>query len=176
VSPRIAAIAALAAAGCAGTPVPGRPPFTFPDAFDVNQSVTVRADGVTHELVASLRRRSASYDVTLFDPAFGVPLLSASMEGAEVLVREGASPERRGDAEKLLAMLRELYGETYRPSGADRAEASAGKMRYRLTGIRSRDGCAFPDRIEVRPRLGSAVAVDVVTLDVSCATAGGRPD
>jgi hypothetical protein len=161
-------VAALAAAACAGAPARARHDFAFPDSFDVNQVVTARVEGVAQELVASLRRRGAEYEVTLFDPAFGVPLLSASLAGGSVTIASAAGPLRRDDAERLLAMLGDLYAQRFRARGPDRLEAKSGRFVYRLAGLRSREGCAFPDRIDVAPRMGSAVVIEVVTLDVSC--------
>jgi hypothetical protein len=164
---RVAAAVALAAAGCATAGRGGAPAFAFPGAFDANQVVTVRAEGVDREFLASLRRRGDAYDVTLFDPALAVPLWSASSRGGKVTV-ERAEGIRASDSARLLGLLGELYAASYRDAGGGRLEARSRTAVFRLDGVRPRDGCDFPDRIAVAPRLGSAFDLKVVTLDVSC--------
>jgi len=160
------ALAALVAAGCAGPRATGSG-FAFPDAFEANQLVTVRTGDETRELLASLRRAGEDHEVTLFDPVFAVPLLSASTRGGSFTVHGPRGPGA-DDVARLLALLGDLYDRSYRPAGADRFEAKSGMFTFRLFGVSSRGSCSFPDRIEVEPRVGSAVHLDVVTIDVSC--------
>ncbi len=171
-----AAATALLALACAHGGSPAGPAFAFPGAFDANQLVEIRTAGETREVLASLRRRGGDFDVTLFDPVFAVPLLSASSRGGAVHVEAGPAPGRGPgpeEATQLLSLLADLYGRTFRAAGADRFETSSGRFRFGLVGVRPRDGCPFPDRIEVSPRLGSAVHLRVDTIEVSCVPPGG---
>lgn len=172
---RAAPLLAALAAACAHAPPPGAP-FAFPDAFEANQLVEIATADGRREVVASLRRRGADFEVTLFDPVFTIPLLSASTRGGDLRV-EGSAPGLPEDAgPQLLALLADLYGRTFRAVGADRLEARSRRFAYALLGVRPRDGCPFPDRIEVSPRRGAALHLRVVTIDVSCVgpSAAGR--
>ena len=162
-----AALLAAHAAACAHAPPPGAP-FAFPDAFDANQLVEIATADGTREVVASLRRRGGDFEVTLFDPVFTVPLLSASTRGGDVRV-DGSAPGLPEDAApQLLALLQDLYGRTFRAAGADRLEARSRRFAYALVGVRARDGCPFPDSVEVSRRGRADLHLRVVTIDVSC--------
>jgi hypothetical protein len=167
---RAAALAALASLGvaCAHAPRDDRPPFAFPPAFDANQTVTVRMDGDARELLASLRWRGGDLDVTLFEPAFAVPLVHATRRGGAVKVEAFPGGPREDAARRLVELLGELYAQPFRATSADRAEARSRHYAFRLEGVRGRGGCVFPDAIEVTPRMGPDVHVRVVTLDLSC--------
>jgi len=162
-----AALAGLALA-CAHVPREERPPFAFPRAFDANQAVTVRMEGDTRELLASLRWRGGDLDVTLFDPVFAVPLLHASSRGGAVQVETLQAGPREDVARRLVELLGELYAQPFRATGPDRAEARSRHYAFRLEGVRAQGGCVFPDAIEVAPRSGPDVRVRVVTLELSC--------
>ncbi len=167
---RAAVLGALAglALGCAHAPRDDRPPFAFPPAFDANQAVTVRMDGDTRELLASLRWRGGDLDVTLFEPAFAVPLLHATRRGGAVKVATFPGGPREEAARRLVELLGELYAQPFRATAGDRADARSRHWAFRLEGVRGRGGCVFPDAIEVAPRMGPDVHVRVVTLDLSC--------
>ncbi len=170
-----AALLAALAAACAHAP-PQRGRFAFPDAFDANQLVEIASEDGTREVVASLRRRAGDFEVTLFDPVFSVPLLTASTRRGDVRVDGSAPglPENAGP--QLLALLADLYGRTFRAASADRLEARSGRFAYALVGVRPRDGCPFPDRVDVSPRRGPVLHLRVVTIEVSCPrpSAAGR--
>jgi hypothetical protein len=161
-----AALVAALALGCAHAGASGAA-FAFPAAFDANQLVTIQTGGETRELIASLRRRGADYDVTLFDPVFAVPILSASARDGAVRVEGGAGGLGADRAEQLLSLLADLYGRTFRATGPDRFEARSRRFAYALAGVRPRDGQPFPDVIEVASRGGPEVRLRVETIDVS---------
>jgi hypothetical protein len=165
--------------GCAGAPArPGAGSvYRFPRAFEASQVVTLEAGGERREVLASLHRAGADYEVTLFEPVFSAPLLTASARG-EALHEELLMPgPRPGDGTRLLALLRDVYGRAYPLDGAGRAEVRGELGRYELSGLAAAPAaCPFPDRIEIAPRLGPRVAVR--TVEVGCSAApslGGHP-
>jgi hypothetical protein len=179
VTRRAAALAAVALAfalACAHAPRDAGPPFAFPRAFDANQAVTVRMDGDTRELLASLRWRAGDLDVTLFEPAFAVPLLHATRRGGAVKVETlPGGPDERA-ARRLVELLGELYAQAFQATAADRAEGRSRHYAFRLEGVQARGECAFPEAIEVDPRMGPDVHVRVRTLDLSCPAGGALGD
>lgn len=171
-TPRAAALAlALAGAACAGPrPLLDAAAFRFPESFDATQVVTVAAPDGKVELVASLRRREADYDVTLFDPVFATPLLGASLEAGVFRVDARGPGVTAREAEQLLEVLRDVYAGGY-PRPVDGTTVARGRrVAITLSGVDPDAPCPFAARIDVRPRLGLAPAVAVRTLDVSCAT------
>jgi len=166
-----AAALALAAA-CAGVPA-GPGGWAFPASFDANQVVVAEArDGAgTWELVASLRRRGADYEVTLFDPVFGAPVLAASLRDGraseQVLAPAGI---RAGDGERLVETLREIYGQRYPAESGGATGAETLRQRTTLAAISGGTGCRFPATIEIRPRAGPVERLEVRTIEVRCDT------
>lgn len=155
------------AVACAHVPSPGAP-FAFPEAFDANQLVEIATTNGAHQVVASLSRRGRDLEVTLFDPVFTAPLLSASTRAGEVRVHASAPGLPENAAPQLLALLVDLYDRTFRGAGAGRFEARSRRFAYALVGVRLRDGCSFPDWVEASTRRGPALHLRVTTLDVSC--------
>ncbi len=170
-SGRAAALAAVAglALACAHAPLGTGPPYAFPPAFDANQAVTVRTGGDVRELLASLRWRGGDLDVTLFEPAFAVPVLHATRRRGVVRVEtfRGGPPEDA--ARRLVELLGELYAQPFVGAAAgDAADARSRHYAFRIEGLRPNGGCVFPDAIDVAPRMGPDVRVRVATLDLSC--------
>jgi hypothetical protein len=157
--------AAAALAGCAGAR-PAGPVWSFPEAFDATQAVSVRGAGPARDLVASLRRRGGDYEVTLFDPIFGAPLLSAARRGGQVSIEaSGPAAGREAEARRLVEVLADVYGGAYPAPRGGASEGRAGRLAVRLSGVAPRDGCPFPERVDVSAR---GVSVEVRTLDVTC--------
>jgi hypothetical protein len=165
-----AALAALAglALGCAGVGSRGAaPPYRFPTDFRASQVVALEEPGGRHELIASVRRSGDEHQVTLFDPVFAVPLLSARAQGGEVSEELLAPGPRPGDGKRLAELLRDVFGRDYVERGGT-AEASGWSGRARLSGLPPGSAaCRFPAEIEMVPRIGQ-VRVRVRTLDVTC--------
>lgn len=169
---RAAALAVALAAACAGVR-PAAPAWTFPDAFDATQVVSASGDGPPMELVASLRRRGGDYEVTLFDPVFGAPLLSAAVRGGAHEVREiGPAIGRAGEARRLLDVLASVYGRAYPAPREDATGASTLAYAIRLSEFGAPGDCAFPGRIDVTASGGARV--EVRTLEVTCTAPGSR--
>lgn len=167
---RRAPVALALAAACAAAP---RAPagWAFPAAFDVNQVVRVEGRDGSWELVASLRRRGADYEVTLFDPIFGAPVLTASLMAGraseEVLAPPGAGI-RPGDGSRLVETLRGVYGQRYPSEEGGRTAAEGMRLAVALSAISGEPGCRFPGAIEIRPRAGPVDRLEVRTLEVRC--------
>jgi len=164
-----AALLALAAA-CATVPA-GPGGWAFPASFDANQVVRIEGRDGSWELVASLRRRGDDYEVTLFDPVFSAPVLTASLRGGQaserVLAPAGAGV-RPGDGERLVETLREIYGERYPAEEGGRTAAGSLRVHTALSGIAGEAGCRFPGAIEIRPRAGPVERLEVRTIEVRC--------
>jgi hypothetical protein len=170
------ALAALAAAGCAGVrPAAGAAGFRFPESFDATQAVTVDAPDGKVELLASLRRRGADYEVTLFDPVFATPLLGASLSGGVFRVDASGPGVTAREAERLVEVLRDVYAGSYPLPVSGTTVARGHGIAITLTDVDAGAPCPFAGRIDVRPRFGAAPAVAVRTLDVSCATPSAPP-
>ena len=165
----VVAAAAALGLGCAGagTHGAGPVPYRFPPAFRASQVVTVQQAGEPHELIASVRRSGDEQDVTLFDPVFAAPLLSARIRGGEVSEELLAPGPRSGDGKRLAELLREVFGREYAERGGA-AEAGGRAGVARLAGLPPEPaGCRFPAEIEFIPRVGD-LRVRVRTLDVAC--------
>ncbi len=161
----------VALAGCAAVPRGGAGSgYRFPQAFEVTQLVklSLGRDGA-RELLASVRRSGDDYDVTLFDPVFASPVLTASIRGTEAREETLARGPRPGDGIRLVELLRDLHEHRYACTAAGVAEASTARVSYRLSQLPSpAAACRFPAVIEVIPRIGLGPRVHVRTIDVSC--------
>ena len=162
-----AVVAGLALA-CAHGRRNERSTFTFPSAFDANQTVTVWVDGRARDLLASLRWRGGDLDVTLFDTAFAAPLLTVSRRSGKVAIETFQHGAGDQEARRLVELLVELYALPFRETAPGWAEARSGGFTFRLERLHDRAQCVFPDAIEIFLRVGPAIRVRVVTVDVSC--------
>src|SRR5512147_3182559 len=114
--PFLAAALALACAG-PGTHGAGGAPYRFPAVFQVSQVVTVEEPNGKHELIASVRRSQDGLRVSLFDPVFNVPLLSAQVERGEVSEELLTPGPRPGDGKRLAGLLAEVFSRRYDERG-----------------------------------------------------------
>jgi hypothetical protein len=167
----ISGVAALAAVACASVPrAPGG--YSFPRSFDVTQVVTVdpgHPEG--REFLASLRRVDDDFEVTLFDSALEVPLMTVTVQaGAEsVQVMAPGMDSRYGH--RLMAMLGDLYRRDFPASLEGTAENDTGSFAVRLAGVPgSTSPCRFPSTIEVIPHGIGEPRLLVRTVDVACTT------
>jgi hypothetical protein len=155
-------------ASCARVQRGGDAGYAFPEAFDATQAVTVKLEDREHELIASLSRRGRDLEVTLFDPVFSFPVLTASSRAnvASEIRHTDAVPQGKG--ERLVELLAAVYGARYARGAAGTAEASTATMRFRLEGLPDAGDCRFPGAVEVAPRLGGGPRVRARTLEVAC--------
>lgn len=161
------ASALLAACAGPGAGRPGRAEYSFPRAFEASQLVAVTAGGERRELLASVRRSGDDLQVTLFDPVFAVPVLSARAQGRTITEERLAPGPRAGDGVRLVRLLRDVLSRRY-AEGAGTPEAGGWAGRVRLSALPpATTPCRFPAEIEVAPR-GSGTIVRVRTLDVAC--------
>ncbi|HET9598470.1 MAG TPA: hypothetical protein VFP65_22975 [Anaeromyxobacteraceae bacterium] len=160
----------LAATACAGSMRGGGAAgeYGFPDAFEVTQVVTVESGDDRRELLASVRRRAADYEVTLFDPVFATPLVSAALHGGAASEERFSEAVPPGDGTRLVEQLARLYGERFPAPRDGVTESASGPFRFRLARLPDAEACRFPGEIAIRPRLGASRRVDVRTLDVRC--------
>jgi hypothetical protein len=173
-SPRRSALWLAVATACAGVPRGGEGVYAFPDAFVATQAVTVTLDSSNQDLVASLSRRGPDLEVTLFDPVFAFPVLTASVRAGVANEVRHADSVRPGDGERLVRLLVAVYEMQYSDT-AGVGDASTPTLRLRLEGLPGEGACRFPDAIEVSPRFGGGPRVRVRTLDVACdAESAGR--
>ena len=165
----IAGVAALAALACATVPR-ARGGFSFPASFDVTQVVTVDQDRTgSQEFLASLRRVDDDYEVTLFDGALEVPLLSASVRAGVRKVQVMAPGMDGAIGLRLLELLQDLYRRGFPASVEGRTESDTGTFTARLDGLpASSSPCRFPSTIEVVPHHGGDPRLVVRTIDVAC--------
>ena len=174
---RVAAgVAAVAALACASVPrVPGG--YSFPESFDVTQVVTVdqhRTGGL--EYLASLRRVDDDFEVTLFDGALEVPLMSASVRSGARKVQVMAAGMDSVFGLRLLALLQDLYRRDFPASVEGRTESDTGDFTVRLDGVpKSSSPCRFPSTIEVVPHRNGDPRLLVRTIDVACVPSRRRP-
>jgi hypothetical protein len=166
-----AGLGVLAGIACAAIP---RAPagYAFPGSFEVNQVVTVEPDGPgRREFLASLGRVQGDYQVTLFDGALQVPILSASVRAGVVSVQVMAAGMDGGYGHRLVELLRDLYGRDFPAPIEGRTESDAGAFAVRLAGVPpSSSACRFPSTIEVIPNPGGGPHLLVRTIDVACTT------
>jgi hypothetical protein len=164
-----AGVAALSALACASVPR-AHGGYSFPGSFDVTQVVTVDQDpGGSLELLASLRRDDDEYEVTLFDGALAVPLLSASVRSGARSVQVLAAEMDDAFGLRLLGLLQDLYRRDFPASVAGRTESDSGTFTVRLDGVPgSGSPCRFPSTIEVVPRRNGDPRLLVRTIDVAC--------
>jgi hypothetical protein len=169
---RLCTAAALLAAACAGAPRgrPGQEEYGFPEAFEVTQVVTLASGDERREMLASLRRQGGDYEVTLFDPAFAVAILSASRRAGVVSEEPFAQGVRPGDGKRLVDMLVRLYAEVFPAPRGGVTAATSGAFSYRLSAIPDAGShCRFPGLIAIGPRLGATgPRIDARTVEVRC--------
>ena len=164
-----AGVAAVAALACASVPrAPGG--YTFPEYFEVTQVVTVAPDRPdSREFLASLRRIEDDYEVTLFDGALEVPLMTASVRSGSVNVQVMTAGMDSGYGHRLIALLRDLYRREFQAPVEGRTENDTGTFAVRLTGLPdSSSPCRFPSTIGVIPFRNSEPGFLVRTVDVAC--------
>ncbi|HYD39813.1 MAG TPA: hypothetical protein VEB43_03205 [Anaeromyxobacter sp.] len=167
--PATCACALVLATACAsaGARGPGAQEYRFPRAFAASQVVAVNAGGERREFIASVRRSGAAHEVTLFDPVFAAPVLTARAEGRAVTEELLAPGPRAGDGVRLVKLLRDVFARRYAERGGE-AEAGGWTGRVRLTGLAPEPGpCRFPAEIELAAR-GGAGSVRVRTLEAEC--------
>ncbi len=164
-----ASVAALAALACASVPraLGG---YSFPGSFDVTQVVTVDRDHTgSLEFLASLRRVDDDYQVTLFDGALAVPLMSASVRSGARNVQVLAAGMDGAFGLRLLALLEDLYRRDFPAPVEGRTENDTGTFTVRLDGVpASSSPCRFPSTIEVVPQRSGEPRLLVRTVDVAC--------
>jgi hypothetical protein len=169
---RLACIALPMILTCATTPEgeAGRRRYRFPNVFRANQTVRVTVTkGGKLELLASVQRSGGDYDVTLFDPLFAAPLLRASSREGAITEELLAPSAKAGWGIQLLALLREVYNETYLSHAEDAWNASSRAASLRIIDIDATGRtCAFPKVIEVKPRAGVVRDVRIQTLQADC--------
>jgi hypothetical protein len=141
--------------------------------FDATQAVTVTLEGREQELIASLSRRGRDLEVTLFDPIFSLPVLTASSHGgiASEIRHTDAIPPGKG--ERLVELLVTVYEARYAAGWTGTAEATTATMRFLLDGLADEGACRFPGTVEVSPRFGGGPRVRARTLEVACGFPGG---
>lgn len=158
----------LAAAGCAGLRGGARgAEWSFPLRYEANQAVSVTTGGEQRDLVASVRRDGAEIEVTLFDPALAVPVLSGWQRAGAIGEQRHVDSIPSGYGERLVRLLADLHGRTFDVTDARDGEARGFGVRYRIEGLSGEAGCRFPRLIEVTPS-GPAPRVRVETLDFGC--------
>ncbi len=164
-----AGVAAVAALACASVPR-GHGGYSFPGSFDVTQVVTVDQDRTgSLEFLASLRRVGDDYEVTLFDGALEVPLMSASVRSGARNVQVMAAGMDGAFGLRLLELLQDLYRRDFPASVEGRTESDTGTFTVRLDGLpRSSSPCRFPSTIEVVPHRSGDPRLVVRTIDVAC--------
>ena len=165
---------ACAASGCAHlAPSAADREFHFRNELAVTQTVEVDAAGGRHAFLASLRRHGDEIEVTLFDPVFAAPMLSAAWrrgKAEETLLAAGARP---GDGKRLIELLREVYAMNYPPPASGRTRATSSRVAVELEGF-GRAPCDFPDRMVLEARVGPAFEVRVETVSVILNRLGAR--
>lgn len=171
----LAASAALALACAGAAPRPGERTYRFPEAFEATQVVTVALDSGPQEALASVRRRGADYEVTLFEPTFAAPLLTAAARGGAVSEELLVAGPRRGDGLRLVKLLADVFGRAYRAGADGRGEARGSLGAYALDGLPGPGPCAFPAAVDVSPTLGLGPHVHARTVDVSCGAPPAAP-
>ncbi len=163
------ACALALATACAGPGLrgPGAAEYRFPRMFAASQVVAVTAGGERMEFIASVRRSGDVHEVTLFDPVFAAPVLTARAAGREVSEQLLAPGPRAGDGVRLVRLLRDVFARSYAERGGE-AEAGGWTGRVRLTGLAPEPApCRFPAELALAAR-GGAGSVRVRTLDVQC--------
>ena len=165
-------VALMLSPGCAGLSH-GSAGYAFPSHFDVTQVVTVAPErGETREFVGSVRRAGGDFVVTLFDPVFEVPLLTASYRAGRVTEETHAPGLESGQGRRLVELLRDLYGQHYSVVDDGGTAVGTDDASYRLVGIPGPgSSCRFPLAIEILPRKGMGPRVSVRTVDVACRAA-----
>jgi hypothetical protein len=164
-----AGVAAGAALACASVPrAPGG--YAFPESFTVTQIVTVDQGRTgSLEFLASLRRVDDDYEVTLFDGALQVPLMTASSRSGAASVQVMAAGLDGAFGLRLLSLLQDLYRRDFPASVEGRTENDAGAFAVRLDGLpRWPSPCRFPSTIEIMPHRAGDPRLLVRTVDVSC--------
>jgi len=164
-----AGVAAVAAVACASVPrAPGG--YSFPGSFDATQIVTVdQARSGSLEFLASLRRVENDYEVTLFDGALVVPLLSASVRSGARNVQVMAAGMDGAFGLRLLELLQDLHRRDFPAPVGGRTENDTGTFTVRLDGVpHSSSPCRFPSTIEVVPHRKGDPRLLVRTIDVAC--------
>ena len=164
-----AGVAAVAALACASVPrAPGG--YSFPESFDVTQVVTVDQGRTGRlEFLASLRRAGDDYEVTLFDGALEVPLLTASVRSGTSSVKLLAAGMDGAFGLRLLALLQDLHRRDFPPSVEGRTENDTEPFTVRLDGVpASSSPCRFPSTIEIVPHRDDDPRLLVRTIDVAC--------
>jgi hypothetical protein len=170
----ITGVAAVAAVACAGVPrAPGG--YSFPRSFDVTQVVTVDPDHPgSREFLASLRRIDDDFEVTLFDSALEIPLMTLTVRAGAESVQVMASGMDSGYGRRLMALLRDLYRRDFPAALEGMTENDSGTFAVRLAGVPgSTSPCRFPSTIEIIPHRMGEPRLLVRTVDVLC-TAGRR--
>jgi len=168
----IRSVALMLSPGCAGLSQ-GSAGYVFPSHFEVTQVVTMAPErGETREFVGSVRRAGGDFVVTLFDPVFSFPLLTASYQAGRVTEEAHAPGLESGQGRRLVELLRDVYGQRYSVVDEGGTAAGAGGASYGLVGIPGPgSSCRFPLAIEILPRKGMGPRVSVRTLDVACSAA-----
>jgi hypothetical protein len=164
-----AGVAALATVACASVPrAPGG--YAFPGSFDVTQVVTVDPDRPgSREFLASLRRADDDFDVTLFDSALAVPIMTSSVRSGAVNVQVMTAGMDGSYGHRLMSLLRELYRREFPATVDGRTESDEGTLTVRLAGLPgSNSPCRFPSAIEVVPHGTGEPRFLVRTVDVAC--------
>jgi hypothetical protein len=170
----ITGVAAVAAVACAGVPrAPGG--YSFPRSFDVTQVVTADPDRPgSREFLASLRRVDDDFEVTLFDSALEVPLMTVTVRAGAESVQVLAAGMDSGYGRRLMALLGDLYHRDFPASLEGTTESVSGTFAVRLAGVPgSTSPCRFPSTIEIIPYRLDEPRLVVRTVDVLC-TAGRR--
>jgi hypothetical protein len=162
-------VAAVAALACASVPRAPRG-YSFPGSFDATQVVTVDQDrSGSLEFLASLRRVDDDYEVTLFDSALEVPLLSASVRSGARDVQVMAAGMEGVFGLRLLELLQDLHRRDFPAPVGGRTENDTGTFTVRLDGVpHSSSPCRFPSTIEVVPHRDGDPRLLVRTIDVAC--------
>jgi hypothetical protein len=143
--------------------------YSFPGAFDVTQVVTVESGDDHRELLASVRRRAGDYEVTLFDPVFATPLLSAALRGGAASEERYSDTVPSGEGARLVEQLARLYGERFPEPRGGVTEAASGAFRFRLSQLPDATvACRFPGEIAISPRVSARSRVAVRTVEVQC--------
>jgi hypothetical protein len=164
-------------AACARVQRGGDAGYAFPEAFDATQAVTVKLEDREHELIASLSRRGGDLEVTLFDPIFSFPVLTASFRGGVASELRHSEAVPAGNGERLAELLVAVYEARYQARAAGAAESATATMRFRLEDLPDAGPCRFPGTVEVAPRLGAGPHVRARTLEVACGgPRGATPD
>jgi hypothetical protein len=171
-----AGVAAVAALACVSVPRAPRG-YSFPDSFAVTQVVTVDPGRPgSREFLASLRRVDDDFEVTLFDGALEVPLMTASVRSGSVDVQVMTTGMDSGYGHRLIALLRDLYRREFQAPIEGRTDNDTGTYAARLAGLPdSSSPCRFPSTIEVIPFRNNEPGFLVRTVDVVCTASRRGP-